>query len=338
MSFFETNSEGVTEEIHFDANEAELRRTAEQIARVLRVAMASAFKGIEKEIGQILGQSLQGSAARNVARGLNDIGRAGKNASDEVDELTEDLRALAQRSQAFERSLGGLGQNQELFAVFNTQVRRLLELEKEFKERRVELIEDPEVLEAYRAEARNIIRLLQAEQVSVGRIVDAGRSHNVASQQQETTLRNAEIRTQGAFAVATEQRTARARIEAFRFATRQILFLERQLVAAFRGTINLAGALGRGVAAGLGRVASIFRRGDASLNDGLQGALRQRESAMRESFARQENATRRTVVEQSRLIQQLEDRQRRGFAGLLSGRSQLGAALGVGGILGGGLL
>lgn len=338
MSFFETDSSGVTEEINFGVNEAELRRTAEQIARVLRVAMASAFKGIEREIGQILGQSLQGSAARNVTRGLNNIGQAGENAQKEIQELGEDLRALAQRSQAFQTSLGGLGQNSDLFAVFNTQVRRLLELEKEFQQKRVLLASDPERLEALRAESRNVIRLLQAEQVSVGRIVDAGRSHNVASQQQETTLRNAEIRTQGALAVATEQRTARARIEAFRFATRQILFLERQIVAAFRGTLNLAGTLGRGIAAGLGRVASIFRRGDASLNEGLQGALSQRERALRDSFQRQEQATRRTVVEQSRLIQQLEDRQRKGFAGLLSGRSQLGAALGVGGILGGGLL
>lgn len=338
MSFFETDSEGTTERIDFDVDEAALRRTAEQIARVLRVAMASAFRGIEGEISQILTQTLAGSAARNVTRGLRDIAQAAHDPQREIQELAEDLRALAQRSQAFQSSLGALGQNQDLFAVFNTQVRRLLELEKEFQQDRVRLASDPELLEARRAEARNIIRLMEAERIEGGRIVDAARSYNVASSQQETTLRNAEIRTQGAFAVASAQRTARARIEAFRFATRQILFMERQLVNAFRGTLALAGNLSRGIAAGLGRVASLFRRGDASLNEGLQGALNQRERALRDSFQRQESATRRTVTEQSRLIQQLEDRQRRGFAGLLSGRSQLGAALGIGGILGGGLL
>jgi tape measure domain-containing protein len=341
MSFFTSGGDpGTTERIHVDADEAEVRRVAEMIVRILRTTIDSALRGMGREIGDVLSSALRGGGARQAAEAIRDVGRAGRSAQEEIEELGEDLRALATRSRAFQNSLGNLGQDRGLFAVFDTQVRRLLELEKEFQRDRVLLASEAgkERLEALRAEARAVIAAHQGEQVSVGRIVDAGRSHNVASQQQETTLRNAEIRTQGALAVAQEQRTARARIEAFRFATRQILFLERQVVAAFRGTLNLAGSLGRGIAAGLGRVASVFRRGDAQLNEGLQGALSQRERAMRESFNRQESLTRRTVSEQSRQIQRLQEQQSKGFAGILSGRSQLGAALGVGGLLGGGLL
>lgn len=338
MSFFSGGDPGITEEIHIDANEAEIRRTAEQIARILRTAMASAFRGIEKELGDILNGALRGQAAQNVTRGLRNIGDEGRRSQQEIEELTEDLHALAQRSEAFKRSLDVQGRDRNLFAVFDTQVRRLLELEEEFKDKRVQLANDPELLEARRAEARNIIRVLQAEQVSVGRIIDEGRSRNVASMQQETTLRNAEIRTQGAFAVAREQRTARARIELFRFTARQALFFERQIAAAFKGTVRIVGNTIDRIGAGLSRTASLFRRSNREINEGLNGALIARESSMDRSFSRQTSLVRSEVSRQSRILERFQVQASTGVAGLTTGRSQVGALLGGGLAIGGGFV
>jgi hypothetical protein len=333
MSFFSTDSEGITEEIHIDADEAEIRAAANQIARALRVALSGAFKGFEKELGDILSGVMRGQAARDVTAGIRDIGNQTRVTSEEVEELTEDLRALAQRSEAFKSSLSSQGQDTRLFAVFDTQVRRLLELEKEFKDKRVQLANDPELLEARRAEARNIIRVLQAEQVSVGRIIDAGRSANVASQQQETTLRNAEIRTQGALAVAQEQRTARARIEIFRFVTRQAIFFERQIAQAFRGTVRILGRTINSIQAGLARTASLFQRSNREINDGLNGALIAREGAMARSFTRQTALVQTQVTRQQAILQRFQAQASTGLAGVATGRSQLGALVGGGFLL-----
>jgi gas vesicle protein len=269
---------------------------------------------------------------------FEDLGKAIRDDSKGAEALEDDIAALVKRSQAFKDTLAVTGREKNLFAVFDREVARSVELQEQLKNRRIEIARDPELRKAFENEARLIRNALQQEQTAVGRIVDDGRSRNVASMQQETTLLNAEIRTRGALAVAQEQRTARARIEVFRFTTRQIIFFERTIRDAFKGTASLVAGGLRTIQAGAARIGQVFRRSNNELNDGLQGALLQRETSIGRSFDRQTNLIRTELTRQQRVIERFQAQAATGIAGIATGRSGLGSLLGGGLAFGGGFL
>lgn len=155
---------------------------------------------------------------------------------------------------------------------------------------------------------------------------------------------------------ALELSAQRRRLETYRQLWRQVVLIEKAIAAAVRAGAKVAydavKAMARGIGAllrGVGKAFSnIFSRrgGDAGLRE-LRGAGNERVSLWRRIFRRenqeiqsglrqQTRMQQRALQEQSRALQSFQARQQRGLAGVLSGRSAFGQALGVGGVLGGG--
>lgn len=355
------------EEIGFTFNPAEAQRVAEQMARTIRTAVSSAFRGIEKELSGILSQAARGNGARKVAEGFEGAAREAQKLSQETQQLQADLAALTKRSEAFKDTLRQTGANSNLFAVVDTELEKVLRLEREIEQRREEIASDPDLLNAYRLQATQIGRTIRTETQSNERLLrnlresgrqDAARelqreaalarerqdirqdarSRYVVETQREAAQVLAETRIAGQRIVQAERQRSRARIEIARFTFRQIQFIERQVANAFRGVASVIGGGLTRIEAGAQRLGQVFRRSNRELNEGLNGALIQRESTLARSFSRQETEIRTSLSRQERVIERFQAQASRGVAGAVTGRSSIGGLLGGGLAFGGGFL
>ena len=355
------------EEIGFTFNPAEAQRVAEQMARTIRTAVSGAFRGIEKELSGILSQAARGNGARKVAEGFEGAAREAQKLSQETQQLQADLAALTKRSEAFKDTLRQTGANSNLFAVVDTELEKVLRLEREIEQRREEIASDPDLLNAYRLQATQIGRTIRTETQSNERLLrnlresgrqDAARelqreaalarerqdirqdarSRYVVETQREAAQVLAETRIAGQRIVQAERQRSRARIEIARFTFRQIQFIERQVANAFRGVASVIGGGLTRIEAGAQRLGQVLRRANRELTEGLNGALIQRESSLARSFSRQETEIRTSLSRQERVIERFQAQASRGVAGALTRRSSIGGRRGGGLAVGGGFL
>lgn len=332
---FDTDS-GTSVNLDVDVDQGDVAAAARQIANILAAVLEKEFREVGKNFARIMSNAAKGSGTSKIADGFEHLGDVLTEVRLDSDALDKDLLALIKRSQAFRNSLSAQGSDPELFSVFDRQVQKAVTLERELQNKRVEIAADPELRKTYAAQARQIIAVLEGEQVSVGRVLDRERSEFVVNTQREGAQRLAETRIAGQRLIQNERQTSRARIETFRFAARQIIFIERQISDAFKGAARLVTGGLRSIQAGAARLGQVFTRSNRDLNDGLRGALIQRESSIERSFSRQTRDIRSEVSRQSAIVNRFEAQTSKGVAGAISGRSSLGTLLGGGLAIGGG--
>ena len=163
------------------------------------------------------------------------------------------------------------------------------------------------------------------------------------SQQGQTTVARAEaserivaMQTEAAKETAIIRAAGQRRVAIIRAVTQQVRALERGLAAVFRTSAKAFGNLASAAARWVGRLGSVFSRSNKEMTSGLSSAMGRRESILRTSMSRQERIIQSSTIRQSAQITRLEAASSRGIAGVVSGRSQLGAILGGGLAIGGG--
>lgn len=318
-------------DIGINADPAQARRVAEQLANIIETALIRAFDRIQDRMSGLLSG---GEFQRNI-RGFTNAAQRGFQATEaEVNQLANGMNALVARSRAFKRELSNRDIDQGLFASYENALQDSIQLQERFNANRVEIMSDPTARLAFEAELRRINQVLRSETQNATRILEQDHGQRIVAEQANLTHLNTARRLAGARQLAAEQSRSRARIELFRFTARQIQFIEAQLARAIRATANLGVDIGRSVLRGVGSLRGLLRRNNAEFNEGLQGALTQREQTISRSFERQN----RVIRQQSQVVERLQRQTSTGLFGFLSGRSAAAGALGVGGLLGGGLL
>lgn len=337
---------------------------AAQTAQHSFTSIGQAAQAAQRSVGGI------GRSAHTAQQTLGGVGTAGVAAFSTVNrrlqEADKDLRAINEAADAFRATLAKTSADPRLFSGFNRAIEKANEALRELDDavrrgaapgeiKRLEGVLDASVklaqkqipafqstlktLTSAEAKAAEQIRV-SGQQAATRRQRESDQAHGkyIAAYQREGAQILTETRIAGQKQIQESRIAARTRIELARFAFAQIKQLERGIAGVFRATGTIATSAFRALGTAIERIGGLFRRSNRDLNDGLNAALTRRERSINDSFSRQERATRATVNKQSRLIQQLQTRQSKGFAGILSGRSQLATSLGVGGILGGGLL
>ena len=355
-------------EVVFDPNEASAGAAADPLEDALVKAIRDALKtfatqirGVAKDMATEFRKIGLDDLSKDMGRIVTDTARAANQTNDWVD----GLKAVEQRGRAVAELLQKTGNNPNLAASINTQLQRITLLQEEAERNAVELARNPALLRSYEAHGKDIRtaiakdvqfinRLLEtqtaqeidenrqrinaAAQASRERIalVNAERSRNVVAQQRAGALELEESRRTSRLKLQEERATARQRLAIFQAFTQQVRVLERAIGATFRGAGSLLNRTQAAVSTSTSNITNIFRRSNATLNDGLQPALQQRESIFRREMRQTEQVIRSSVVRQSALLQQAEVQASRGVAGLATGRSQVGALLGGGLAIGGG--
>lgn len=349
----------------FEGDDDSARREADRMTKIIGDALGDAFKKIGPQMGRQIARALsEGNKA------YRDLGEEAKQSAAKqrsaIDDLIADQDALRKRIEATRAQLSRVGAEPELFAIIDREFQRLLSTTRDFTLRFEDIVNDPDLMKGFETNLRNsnqiIFRELAGNQSVLRNLaVERGRELNRlnaaedrAAQERLANLRAANSRyvveTQGSNAqllaetrAASQQRlqaeriAGRTRIELVRFTYQQIRVLERGIAAAFRGTASVLEGTIRTLQRGAARIGNLFRRTNADLNEGLGGALLRREQTISRSFNRQTRQITSEVTKQSAVIQRFEAQASTGIAGALSGRSSLGALLGGGLAIGGGV-
>lgn len=279
--------------------------------------------------------------------------------------LREDTEAFQDRVQAARDLLVKGGASPDLLRVFDRQLQITQSNLREFDAETDKLLSDPVRLDGLEVGLREsnkvvfrelgILQTLLRNQ-NTERRFELNRQNQVESRGAQERLQNtriaasqrivaeqnansrllAETRAKNQRQLIAERAQARSRIELVRFTLQQIQSLERTLASVFRGTGRVALSAVNTTASAVARIGNVFRRSNTDMNQGLVGALRQRESAIDRSFDRQTRDIRTSVGQQSAIIQRFEAQASTGVAGALSGRSSLGSLIGGGLAVGGG--
>lgn len=356
-----------------NADEGEAKQAAQRLANIITKSLEEAFSRFSADFNRTLVNNLT-RTVRSASEAFDDFARETQDAragvrgfQGDASELGEDIDALRRRTEAFRRSLDAAGADPELFAIVDRELRRILRAQREFNADFERLANDRGAFNAFARNLSNLERttdrevaaaksilqsLRQTQQQEADRLArievastkeriqnkEFERSQMVALTQQETTIRNAEIRSASAEALQTDRRTARVRIELLRFTLRQARTIERSIGTIFRTSAAvIAGAFAR-IENTVFRIGRVFRRSNTQINDGLSGALLRRERTIDRSFDRQTREIRSSVTQQERIIQRFQTRASTGLTGAVTGRSGFGALLGGGLAFGGGFL
>lgn len=328
--------DSVRVDIDVEADAQDARDAATEVVRVLRSVFERAFNDIGDELAHALNGQAVRSATRNLGADLKDAAGSGRLLHGSLEGLEADLGELAKRSQAFKDSLNTRGVNKNVFAVYEVELGKLLRLQDEARRRSGEAFNNPELAADLNQRRLLIGKALDKEAQTIRDALHLERTIQHAETQGAFAQRLAETKIAGQRLIQQERQSSRARIEVFRAAQRQILFLERQIADGFKGTLRIVQGAVSGVGSALGRLGGLFRRGNNDLNDGLRGALLQRESAISRSFGRQTTEVRSEISKQSRTIERFNTQTSTGIIGAATGRSSVGAALGLGAGIGGG--
>lgn len=312
------------------------RNVANDVTRVLRQQFEKAFEGMADSLSDALRGVAHSAGIREIKESFKDAAGGGRLMHDSLNALEADLGELTKRSAAFKQTIDKRGLNSNLFALYEVELGKLLKLQSDFERDSVRLASNPALREEYNQRRLAIGKALDKEAQTIRDVAHLERSALVVETQRAGAQRLAETRIAGQRLIQQERQTSRARIEVFRAASRQIQFIERQIADGFRGAAKLVIGTLQGVTSGLARIGNVFRRGNADVNDGLRGALLRRESSLSRSFGRQTTEVRTELSKQSRTIEAFNAKASTGVVGAVTGRSQLGSALGLGAGIGGG--
>ena len=346
----DTNAPNITVVLNVDekAFQDQMVRASATMAKAFRASLRgieSSFDKTAKDIATRFEAVFLGTAGDAGRSGA----QAGRNYSAQFvnnTDLTQGIQTQIDALQRSVRSRGDLaesfGLDRDLFAGAEAQIEEVVRQLRAFEVAQRQGLNPEQVLawgktlDAALGGARGELRATEGVLRGFSDEVNRQRTANTAVFQQETTLQNAQIRSQAQLQIQESQRAGRARIEIARFTFRQIQFFEQQISRAVRASFSGIGNLATSAAAGVARLGRVFRRSNSDLNDGLRGALRQRESSLDRSFRRQTSTVNSNIARQSASLQRFERQASTGLAGLATGRSQLGALLGGGAALGGG--
>jgi TP901 family phage tail tape measure protein len=304
-------------------------------------------------------------SATQAGRQFDGVGDRIQDTAKRMQRLREDTEAFQERVQAARELLVKGGASPDLLRVFDRQLQITQAHLREFDAEADKLLSDPVRLEGLERGLREsnkitfrelgILQTLLRNQ-NTERRFELNRLNNVEARAAQERLQStriaasqrivaeqnansrllAETRVNGQRRLVQERAQARSRVEIVRFTLQQIQALERTLATVFRGTGRVALGAANATASAVARIGNVFRRSNADMNQGLAGALRQRESAIDRSFDRQTRDIRNSVGQQSAIIQRFEAQASTGVAGALSGRSSLGSLIGGGLAVGGG--
>lgn len=363
--------EGVRFPIEADTDEASFERAGQQAgdatARgVRRSRLSSAIEGtIERSLDKAARTAGRGDVfdalgknARVAAASINPLER-------KLEEANKDVLALKESGEAMRATLAKTGADPRIFAGFDRSIDKSLRLLRDFEQElqqgtatqnkfdqlEVGLTNANRTAQRQVAGIQSTLKTLTVAEAKAAEALRAEQQQAATQRLQESRLANsrriveeqragaqilAETRIAGQQQLQADRQRARTRIELVRFTFQQIRVLERGIAGAFRaaGTIlnTTAGAIG----STLNRIGGAFRRSNRDLNDGLRGALIQREQSISRSFSRQSETIRRETLEASATIRRFEAQASTGVAGALTGRSSLGALFGGGLAIGGG--
>ena len=329
------------------------------------------FKSVETEARQAAASinSIAGGA-RTAVDALENVRTVGETSSkalsDRFQAIQNDIVSLNAQSEAWKRTLREVGADDRLLAGIDQQIKVLRSNARDLEgDLNRGLTIDPERLNrlsvgfenanklifrevaVFQTLLRNLNSTQRVEGDRLTREVDRqaqervlaakqANSRFIVEEQGRNALLLAEARSSGRQQLAQQQATARTRIEIIRFTFRQIQILERGIAGAFRATGTIANSAYRTLASAVERTGNLFRRSNRDLNDGLNGALLQREATLDRSFDRQTRQVRQSLNEQTALYDRFERRASTGLIGAATGRSRLGGLLGGGLAIGGG--
>jgi hypothetical protein len=363
---------GLDLEIGLSADEAQIKAETNRLADLINKGIGEGLSNVEAAVGEVT-KALNNLGGRgqtrmeNLADTVRDAGHTFRTTEESAERLAEGMKAAEVRARAMRDEFEKAGVQSDLLASYDHQLKELLDAQEHFNNDFERLARDPKALQAFRTNLSGIETVLGRETQLAkshaktardtaerqGRDVLAVKKHEFAQQealqkaaqskftaitQQETTLRNAEIRSSSNQAIQASQRTARVRIELLRFTLRQARIIERSIGRIFRTSAAIiSGAFAR-IEKTVFRIGRIFRRSNNDINDGLRGALLRREKTIDRSFDRQTREIRGSVAQQSRIIQRFQTQASTGLTGAVTGRSGFGALLGGGLAFGGGFL
>jgi TP901 family phage tail tape measure protein len=347
VSFVAGSEPGDVVEIKFDD-----AGSADALARELEAAITKAMGVAAKSIASALNKAMgKGSAGGGFAKSASTFQR---NVTNAVNTATKAMGNLQNRINDVDAALRRVGGPQ---AEFDTLIRLSHVAAESFDDLRAareRAARDPGFARIMIAEVEAAQKSANTQQRSALKLTDVAETEfkkrseaqriadQVASQQakREAAERIVTLQTEAAREVALTKSAAQRRVEVMRFAANQIRALERGLAAIFRGTAGaIAGAfrgLGRGLGTIFSGISSRLKRSNAEMATGIDSALDKRESLLRSSFHRQEEIVSRSVRRQEILNQRLDTRLSTGVLGAATGRSRVGAALGLGAAFSGG--
>lgn len=304
--------------------------------------MRKAIKSIAADMKDLLAlmrnanASAAGSGFTKMTSSARDLGQAIGMSGDRLNEFVTDFKKIQAPTQEL-RVLHGLQEQvqtafdqmraaQARFGVGSKQSKEAQEnlaIAQRFAKSQSDLLEKVTITQ----------RTELAKQEEAARVAAQGVT---TAMKTEAAERIVAAQTESAREVAITKRSAQQRVEIIRAVVNQIRALERGLAAVFRGTAQAFGHLVSGVGRGLSQIGSLFRRADSGMSTGLSSSMTRRESILRSSMSRQERIIQSSVQRQSIQVARLEAVGSKGIAGVVTGRSQLGALLGGGLAIGGG--
>lgn len=328
-------AEQLSFDLDFVSDPAANKLAGEQAAKQIRSGMGPGLTKVGKDLKDALSVNAKG-AFNPVLDQLAKMEKAARAATAPIDSLETKLSDVIKRSKAFKDTLDSRGIDKNLFVSYDNALKDAIRFQAEFESRREEIARNPALRKTFERQAKDINQVLRTETQNASKFLQAEHGRQIVEQQRSLTLQNTANRLAGQKLIQDERQRSRTRIEIFRFTTRQILFFERQIAGALRGAVGIVGAGAGAIGGAISRLGQVFRRSNASLNDGLRGALIQREGALSRSFGRQTREVRSEVIKQSAVISRFQTQSSTGVVGALSGRSTIGAALGLGAGIGGG--
>ena len=316
---------------------------AAELARALENRLGKAIGEIQSDFTKIFTSSQATSGLKKVAAESEKIGKGWRI-------ITDHVNAANLSAKNFAKTMSGLRTPEQQFREFVRLTDRAEESLDDMRAAEQRIADNPALGVHFRSIQQGAERLAreaglefrtlsEREQTAFRKMAEQRR----VTDQGATTRARAEAseriviaQQEGAKIVAETRASGARRVAIIQAVSQQIRALERGLAAVFRTSASLFGSLARGAASSVSRMASIFRRGDARLDDTLDNAMNRRASILRGGLARQEAILATSVTRQSVQIQRLETRLSTGVLGAATGRSALGGLLGGGLAIGGG--
>jgi TP901 family phage tail tape measure protein len=326
--------------IEFEGNPEQL---ASELAKVLESALGKAIGEIQRDFAKIFSSGKAASGLKNVTKVTTTL----RKGWDAVDTAT---KQAASSAKLYSKVMAGIRTPDEQFKDVLRFTDRAEKGLNEMKAAEDRIAKDPSLGVHFRALVSGAERLAREAGLNYRNLSDAqqlafrkmAESERVADQgmttrfKAEANERIVAAQLEGSRIVAETRSSGARRVAIIQAVTGQIRALERGLASVFRTSAQAFGALVRGAGSAVSRLAGIFRRGDASLDNTIGPAMNRRSGILRAGLTRQEAIVAGSVARQSLQIQRLERRMSTGVLGAATGRSQLGTLLGGGLAIGGG--
>ena len=306
----------------------EIKKMATELRKVVNLTKTAAGGGG--------GAGLLGPAVTRTTTDIKEMGQALGHTGDRLDEFVRDFKQIQAPTQEMSRFNHLQEQVQIAFREMTEAQQRFGAASRQSREAQTTL----EIALRAAKQQRDLLGQITVTQRT--ELAKQEEAAHVAAQGVTSAMKAAnsaqivDMQTSAAREVAITKRSAQQRVEIIRAVVGQIRALERGIAAIIRGGVQGFGRLTSAAGRAAGRLGSVFSRSDTQMATGLGRAMGRRETILRSSMSRQERIIQSSVVRQSAQFTRLETASSRGIAGVVSGRSQLGALLGGGLAIGGG--